>query len=216
MVLLLLPLKSRHTSVNTIFIFLLSWKLKKLCHILSRYPTHVLKNLTLQLQQFLDIHHQVVAPGLTRSELTHQRHPHPISLMHCKLFTPKICCPSTASCWLHHFCIQSYLVCPVSYSVPFQWNLSTATPEPSCPHFIRALTCEDTSGPVSPGVQHWLKCVTGLESVCLAWDNQLFETFRLLCWRPLLFCVCSYLFWQRYCANKVIRALLSLINKSIY
>lgn len=142
-----------------------------MCHILAHYPTHMLKNLTPQVQHFLDIHHQVVAPGLTCSELTHQRHPHPISLIHCKLFTPKICCPSTASCSPHHFCFQSYLVCPVCYSVLFQWKLSFATPWPSCPHFIRALTCEDTSGPVSLGVQHWLKCITGLEPVCLAWDT---------------------------------------------
>lgn len=121
----------------------------------------MLKNQTLQVQHFLAIHHQVVAPGLTCSELTHQRHPHPITLKRCKLFTPKI-----TSCSPHPFCIQSYLVCPVSYSVLFQWKLSSASPWPSCPHF-RARTCEDTSGPASLGVQHCLKYVP----VCLASDT---------------------------------------------
>lgn len=71
----------------------------------------------------------------------------------------------------HHSCIQSYLVCPVCYSVLFQWEPNPVTLWPSCPHFIRALPCEHTSGPASPRVQHWFKCVTGLEPMCLAWDT---------------------------------------------
>lgn len=151
-----------------------------MCHILAHYPAYVLKNLTLQVEHFLEIHHQVVAPGLTCTELTHQRHTHPITVVHCKLFTPKICSPTTASCSPHHFCTQSYLVCPVFCSVPFQWKLSSARLRPSCPHFIRALTCEDTSGPGSFEVQHWLKWVPGLQPMCLACDTINF--LRLLDW----------------------------------
>lgn len=184
--------------------------------------TQLLDTRTNEAQMQLDVPQQQQSYGGTRLAMQWPNPPDARTLVHKrthlhkgKLFasTPNIFCPVSYSedC----FCIQSYLVCPISYAVLSLWRLSSATCWPSCPHFIKALTCEDTSGPASLEVQHWLKCITGLEPACLACDTISFLGF-LDCYAWKHFILWMLLYCQRYCANKSIRVLLLLMNESIH
>lgn len=111
---------------------------------------------------------------------------HTSTLMFCNLylFVPFICCPTSVSCPQDHFCIHSYLVCPSSYSVLFQWKLSST----ECWPFLSPLhqstdlwghkwSCE-LWGPALAQIFHWFGA-----SMFSMQQNWLLGALRLLCLR---------------------------------
>lgn len=106
--------------------------------------------------------------------------------MHCKLyvFIPKICCSTSVSYSQDRFCVESYLVCPISYSVLFQWRLKLCNVltllsplHQSTDLWGHKWSCEPW-GPALAPMRYWIGA-----SVFSMWQNQLLGTFRLLCLR---------------------------------